>query len=84
MNQKIKKILHQNCTFSDSIDKLLKLFSLKHHESQHQQVENVVKKTYIYQSQLPNEFCSKLTVAAVKEVNEQLTKATKWIEQEVP
>ena len=83
MNQKIKFLLHRNTTFYDCIEKLLKLFAFKQQELDQRIAEAAGKKTVIYQSQLPAEFCSKLTPPAVKEVNRQLEKASKWVQDNV-
>jgi len=79
-NQKIKFVLSQKVPFCESIHKLLKLFELQYHEHQQRNSEAVCKKTYIHNSKLPEEFCSKLTVYALKEVNRQLAKASLWLD----
>jgi len=82
-NQKIKFLLSHKVPFCESIDKLLKLFELQYHEHQQRNSEAVCKKTYIHNSKLPAEFCSKLTVFALKEVNRQLAKASLWVDSSV-
>ena len=80
MNQKIKFVPNHNTTFYDGVEKLLKLLSFKQQEMLHRNAEAATKKVIIYNSKLPLEFCSKLTPAAVKEVNRQFEKASKWTE----
>jgi len=55
----------------------------KHQEMNHRNAEAANKKLFIHNSRLPAEFCSKLTPAAVKEVNRQLTKAWKWVDDNI-
>ena len=79
LNQKIKFLYY----FFQLHWEVAEAVCILHQELNRCNAEAANKKMFIYNSRLPRKFCSKLTPAAVTEVNRQLTKACKWLDDNV-